>query len=76
MLFEWHIVHPYDPDDVLNKLNSYVPLKPDSVRSPNVYLGMKLNSMQLYDSIWALSISPLKYIQKAVRICEEYVMKH
>ena len=33
----------HDPDDVLNKLNGYVPLKPGSVRSPDMYLGMKLN---------------------------------
>ena len=31
----------YDPDDVLNKLNCYVPLKPGSVGSSNMLLGKK-----------------------------------
>ena len=32
----------HDPDDVLNKRNGYVPLKPRSVGSPDMYLGKKL----------------------------------
>ena len=32
----------HDPDTVLNKLNRYVPLKPGSIGSPDMYLGMKL----------------------------------
>ena len=32
----------HDPGDVLNKLNGYVPLKPRSVKSHNMYLGSKL----------------------------------
>ena len=35
----------HDPDDVLNKLNKYVPLKPSSVRSPDMYLVTKLKCM-------------------------------
>ena len=31
----------YDSDNVLNKLNGYMPLKPTSVRSPNMFLGTK-----------------------------------
>ena len=66
----------HDPDDVLNKLNGYVPSKPESVRSPDMYLGTKLKCMQLHNGIWALSMSPSKYVQEAVRICEEYVARH
>ena len=32
--------------------------------------------MQLHNDIWALSISPSKYVQEAVKIYEEYVAKH
>ena len=52
----------HDPGDALNKLNGYVLLKPSLVGSPNMYLGIKLKCMQLHNGIWALSISPYKYI--------------
>ena len=48
----------HDPDEVLNKLNHYVPLKPSSVGSPEIYLSTKLKQMQLCNGIWALSMSP------------------
>ena len=49
-----------DPDDVFNKLNLYVQLKPGSFGSPNIYLGTKLKMMQLYNGIWALPMSQFK----------------
>ena len=60
----------HESDDVLNKLNRYVPLKPGSVGSPDMYLGMKLKLMQLHNGIWAWSMSPSKYVQEALRICK------
>ena len=66
----------HDSDDVLNKWNGYVPLKPRSVGSPDMYLGTKLKCMQLHNVIWAWSMSPSKYVQEAVRICMEYVARH
>ena len=48
----------HDPDDVLNKLNGYVPLKPCLVESLDMYLGIKLKHMQLHNGIWAWSMSP------------------
>ena len=65
----------HDPDDELNRLNGYVPIKPGSVGHPDMYLGTKLKCMQLH-SIWAWSISPSKYVREAGRIHEEYVAKH
>ena len=47
----------HDPDDLLNKLNRYVPLKHSSVGSPDMYLGTKLKHLQLHDGIWAWSMS-------------------
>ena len=66
----------HDPDSLLNKLNGYVPFKPRSIRSPDIYLGMKLKCIQLHNGIWAWSMSPSKYVQEAVRIYKEYVAKH
>ena len=68
-------MHYHDPDDVLNKLNGYVLLKPGSIGSPNMYSGMKLN-MQLHKGIWDWSMGPSKYVQEAARLCEEYVSRH
>ena len=65
----------HNSDNVLNKLNGFMPLKPGSVRSPNMYLGTKLKCMQLHNGIYAWSMSPSKYIQEAVRICKEYIAK-
>ena len=64
----------HDPDDELNKLNGYMPLKPGSVGSPYMYLGTKLKHMQLHNGAW--SMSPSKCVYKSVRICKEYVEKH
>ena len=65
----------HDPDDVLNKQNKNVPLKPGSVQSPDIYFGTKLKHMQLHNGIWAWSMSPSKYVHKAVRICKECVAR-
>ena len=48
----------HNPDDVLNKLNGCVPLKPRSIGSPSMYLGTKLKCMRLHNCIWACSMSP------------------
>ena len=66
----------HHPDDVLNKLNGCVLLKPSSVRRPDMYHGMKLKCMQLHNGICALSMMPSNYVQEAVRIYEEHVAKH
>ena len=66
----------HNPDDVSNKLNGYVPLNPGSVRSPKMYLGIKLKCIQQDNDIWAWSMSPSKYVQEAGRICEQYIAKH
>ncbi len=42
-----------DPDSVLKVLNKYFPLKPDSVGTPDIYLGAKLNLMELENEVWA-----------------------
>ena len=66
----------HDPDDVLSRLNRYVPLKAGSVRSTNMYLGKNLKCMQLHNGIWAWSMSSSKDVREAVRICKECIAKH
>ena len=69
------VIH-HDPNDVLNKLHCYVPLKTGSVCSPDMYLDKKLMLMQLHNSIGTRSLSLSKYFYEAVGICEEYDVKH
>ena len=46
------ILHIYlDPDNVLNKLNRYMPLKPGLDGSPDMYFRTKLKCMQLHNGI-------------------------
>ena len=65
----------HDTNDVLNKLNQYMPLKLRSVGSLNFYLSKNLTCMQLNNGIWAWFMSPLKYV-KSVRICKGNIAKH
>ena len=51
-----------DPDNVLNKLKGYVPLKPSSVGSLDMYLSTKIKYMQLDNDIWAWSMNTSKYV--------------
>ena len=48
----------HDPDDVLNKLNVYMSLEPRSVRSSNMFLGTKVQHMQLHNGILVWSMNP------------------
>ena len=41
----------------MDKLNGYLPLKPGSVGSPDIYLGTKLKQMQLHGGIWMWCMS-------------------
>ena len=41
----------HDPDNVLNKLNRYEPLKSVLIGSPNLYLGTKLKHIKLHNDI-------------------------
>ncbi len=65
-----------DPDNVLKVLNKYFPLKPDSVGTPDIYLGAKLKLMQLDNGVWEWGISPSKYVREMVKNCKDYVSEH
>ncbi len=47
-----------DPNSVLKIPNMYFPLKPDSIGTPDIYLGAKLKLMLLENSAWAWGIVP------------------
>ncbi len=54
-----------DPNSVLKVLKKYFPLAPDSVWTPDIYLGAKLKQLQVENGFWAWGISPSKYVREA-----------
>jgi len=52
----------HDPMSVMNEINGYLPLKPNSVGDPDIYLGAKLKQTRLPNSVWAWGLSPSKYV--------------
>ena len=69
------VIH-HDSMSVLNKIDKFMKLKPDSIGDPDIYLGAKLKLMQLENNIWCWGISPSKYVKEAVRNCEEHLKTH
>ena len=48
-------------------------LKPDSFGYPDVYLGAKMEKVQLDNDVDDWSLSPSTYVQKAIRDCNKYI---
>ncbi len=65
-----------DPDSILKVLNTYFPLKPNSVGASDIYLGAKHKLMQLNNGVWTWGISPSKYVREVVKNCKEYISEH
>ena len=52
---------------VLNKINEYLPLKPDSVGDPDIYLGAKLRQTRLENGVWdRLCVTALSILTKII----------
>ncbi|KAL7525190.1 hypothetical protein ACHAXR_001901 [Thalassiosira sp. AJA248-18] len=63
----------HDSDSVLLRLDKYFKLKQGSVGDPDMYLGAKLRLSTLPNGVNAWGMSPSKYVQEAVRNCEDHV---
>ena len=48
------------------RLHKSFPLKPGFC-NPDMYLGLKLCKTRLHNGVWAWAMSPIKYVQGAVR---------
>ena len=66
------VVHD-DARSVLDRIDKYMKLKPDSVGDPDIYLGAKVKRVKVENGVWCWSISPSKYIQESVRNCENHL---
>jgi hypothetical protein len=60
----------HDPMSVTNEINGYLPLKPNSVGDPDIYLGAKLKQTQLPNGVMAWGLSPSNYVVQAVKNCK------
>eukprot|EP00804_Cyclotella_cryptica_P024735 CCRYP_001712-RD/>CCRYP_001712-RD protein AED:0.26 eAED:0.27 QI:0/-1/0/1/-1/0/1/0/353 len=66
------VVH-HKPKRIMDKINSFLPLKPASVGPPEMYLGTKLRKKTFEDGTTTWGLSPAKYVQQAVRNVETYL---
>eukprot|EP00804_Cyclotella_cryptica_P029741 CCRYP_015201-RA/>CCRYP_015201-RA protein AED:0.23 eAED:0.23 QI:0/0/0/1/1/1/6/0/958 len=58
---------------VMDRINTFLPLKPDSVGPPEMYLGAKLRKRTFKDGTTAWGLSPAKYVQQAARNVKTYL---
>ena len=56
---------------ILKRIDSYFKLKPTSIGDPDIYLGAKVKKMNLANGTWCWTLRPSKYVQEAVRNCEQ-----
>ncbi|KAL7530823.1 hypothetical protein ACHAXR_003692 [Thalassiosira sp. AJA248-18] len=63
----------HDSDSVLLRLDKYFKLKQGSVGDPDMYLGAKIRLTTLPNGVNAWGMSPSKYVQEAVRNCQDQV---
>eukprot|EP00804_Cyclotella_cryptica_P009986 CCRYP_015410-RA/>CCRYP_015410-RA protein AED:0.07 eAED:-0.02 QI:0/0/0/0.66/0.5/0.66/3/0/553 len=54
-------------------INSFLPLQPNSVGPPEMYLDAKLKRKAFEDGTLAWGLSPAKYVQQAVKNVETYL---
>jgi hypothetical protein len=66
----------HDMMAVLGKVDKYLPLKPDSVGDPDIYLGAKLQQTRLPNGVTVWALSPSKYVNQAVRNCKMHLKDH
>ena len=63
----------HDAMSVLDRINECLPLKPQSMGDPDIYLGAKLRETRLPNGVWAWGLSPSKYVNQAVQNCQTHL---
>ena len=69
------VVH-HNPKHIMDKIKSFLPLKPDSVGPPEMYLGAKLKKKTFEDGTLAWGLSLAKYVQQSAKNVETYLVKN
>jgi hypothetical protein len=71
-----HLVISENPRGILEKIDHYFPIKPESIGPPNMYLGAKLSKYSLNSGVVAWAMSSSQYVQEAVKNVESYLAEH
>jgi hypothetical protein len=58
------------------ELDKFFQMKPGSIGDPDIYLGAKLQQVQLDNGVFAWAQSSAKYVQEAVRNAAGYLEKN
>ena len=69
------LVVSHDGMMILDKIDRFFPMKPDSKGDPDMYLGAKIRPVTLPNGVISWSLSPSKYVQEAVRNVKEYLQR-
>ena len=69
----WHYVLLYRED--VDAIGKYFQMKPESLSSPDLYLGVKAYRMNLPNGVEAWAFSSSQYVQATVKNVEEYLGK-
>ena len=64
------VIH-HDSLSISKIIDSYFKLKPSYIGDPDIYLGAKVKKMSLTNGTWCWSLSPYKYVQEALRNCDQ-----
>jgi hypothetical protein len=64
------------PKAILDDINTYFRLKPESVGTPDLYLGAKLSKTTMPNGVEAWCNSSHRYVQEAIRNTEKYIQQH
>jgi hypothetical protein len=65
-----------NPQGILDDVNIYFNLKPESVGHPNIYLGSKLSKAQMANGVECWCNSSHQYVKEAIKNTESYLKKH
>jgi hypothetical protein len=65
-----------NPQTILDDVNVYFNLKPESVQQPTIYLGSKVSKAQMANEVKCWCNSSHQYAKKAIKDTETYLRKH
>ena len=70
------LIADHDAMKVMNKIDKYFQLKPESVGDPDMYLGAKLRCHETANGVMAWTLSPSKYVREAVNNCVTHLKEN
>jgi hypothetical protein len=82
LFYEYLLVYTDDllaiatnPKSILDDINLYFNLKPESVGHPNIYLGSKISKAKMANGVEAWCNSSSQYVKEAIKNTEAYLAK-